>query len=361
LRVDQYLPDLAPHDAIGNHVVQAQKLLRGAGFESEIWASFIHPPMAGRARPYTEAPDPDAAVALYHASTHSDMAGWLHHRAGAGQRLLSYYHNITPSQYFARWDPAAATACDLARRELALLGPVTELALAASSYNEEELAGAGYTKTATSPLLLDLEAYHAPPRARLLERLLLERHGEGARWLFVGRLAANKCQHDVVAAFAVYRRMFDRRARLVLAGGITSPRYLSALRVMVRELDLGESVQFAGSLQFEDLLAHFAVADVFVCCSEHEGFCVPIIEAMELEVPVVAFRAAAIPETVADAGIVLDDKDPLAVATAVADLMADDRQRAELRAAGRRRASDFTLERTSKQFLDHIVSHLGAR
>jgi glycosyltransferase involved in cell wall biosynthesis len=358
LRIDQYLPDFAPHDAIGNHVLQAQRVLRRAGIESDIWADVIHAPLAGTARPYTEAPPAGDAAALYHLSTHSDMAAWLHQRAGAGQRLLAYYHNITPAEYFARWEPAAARSCVAARDEMRLLAGDTELALAASGYNRGELEEAGYPKAVTSPLLLDLEAYHAPPAAAAVDRIRRKRDGGGARWLFVGRLAPNKCQHDVIAAFAAYRKAFDPRATLVLPGGVTSPRYLNAMHAMIRDLDLGGSVELPGGLAFGDLLAEFATADVFVSCSEHEGFCVPVIEAMELGVPVVAYGAAAVPETVNGAGVVLDDKDPLVVAVAVASLLADDGRRRSLIEAGRRRAADFSLARTSKQFLDHIASHL---
>lgn len=359
MRVDQYLPDFAPHDAIGNHVFQARQVLRSAGFESDIWADVIHPPMADHARPYRQAPPPGGGVALYHASTYSDMAPWLEQRASAGQRLLGYYHNITPAEYFCRWEPAAAAGCARARQELTLLAPYTELAMAASDYSQGELVAAGYARTLTSPLLVDLDAYHAPPAPRALERLRRQREGGGARWLFVGRLAPNKCQHDVIGAFAAYRRAVDPRARLVLAGSVTSPRYLRALQKLVAELDLGASVDLPGSVPFAELLAHFAVADVFVCCSEHEGFCVPVIEAMELGVPVVAYAAAAVPETLGGAGVLLDDKDPLTVAGAVHALLSCADRRESVVAAGRQRAASFSLANTSSQFLGHIQAHLA--
>ena len=133
----------------------------------------------------------------------------------------------------------------------------------------------------------------------------------------MGRVAPNKCQHDVVGAFAVYRRVFDPQAHLTLVGGGTSPNYLAAVHRLIGELDLGDSVEILSGVGDAELLAHWAVADVFVCMSEHEGFCVPILEAMELGVPVVAYGAAAVPETLGGAGIVLDDKDPLEVAKAV--------------------------------------------
>jgi L-malate glycosyltransferase len=172
-------------------------------------------------------------------------------------------------------------------------------------------------------------------------------------------LAPNKCQHDVIGAFALYRRAFDPDARLTLAGSPASARYLRALQALIAELDLGDSVELPGSVPFGELLAYFATADVFVCCSEHEGFCVPLLEAMELGVPVVAYGAAAIPETVADAAVVVADKDPLTVAVAVEAVLTAGDRRSSLVAAGRVRAESFSLPRTSACFLDHLRRHLG--
>lgn len=358
MRIDQFLPDFAPHDAIGNHVLQLRRVLRDAGYESDIWADIIHPPVARQARHYREHPPvrPGAGdLALYHASTYSDMAGWLAARAGAGDRLVVYYHNITPAEYFARWEPVAAEGCGRARRELASLAPSTELAMAASAYNQAELLDTGYRSTVVSPLLVDLDEYHAAPDSRAVAR---HRARGGTRWLFVGRLAPNKCQHDVIGAFAAYRRAFDPAARLVLAGAPASARYLRALERLVADLELGDSVELPGGVPFGELVAQFASADVFVCCSEHEGFCVPLIEAMELGVPVVAYAAAAIPETVGDAGVLLEDKDPLTVAVAVGSLLSDRERRESLVRAGRARAGSFSLPLTSKQFLGHLDAHL---
>ena len=168
MRVDQYLPDFAPHDAVGQHVLQVRQLLRRSGFDSDIWSDVIHGPLVSEARSYHDHPAPGpggGAIMLYHASTYSDMAAWLQSRSEAGDRVLSYYHNITPAMYFARWEPVAAAGCERARVELAALAPVTELAMAASAFNEAELVAAGYRSTVVSPLLIDLSEYHAPPTA----------------------------------------------------------------------------------------------------------------------------------------------------------------------------------------------------
>ena len=363
MRVDQLVPGFAKHDAISNHMLQLRRVFRRAGYASDIYADWIDPRLAGEgARPPSECPSaPDAdRVLLYHQSAHSPMAGWLRDVAAAGQLLATDYHNITPSKYFARWEPPAAKSMDLARKELELLAPWTGLATADSPYNEAELIEFGYGRTAVCPLLVDLEEYHREPDSRTLDRLRRHRERGGSRWLFVGRMSPNKCQHDIIAAFAVYRRLFDPLAMLTLVGGATSPRYLRALQQLTAELELGDSVEYRDGTPFSQLLAYFHASDVFVCLSEHEGFCVPILEAMELGLPVIAYRAAAVTDTVDTAGILLDDKDPLAVACAVDELLSDVRRRVGLVEAGRSRAATFSLEHTSRVFVDTLSAWLSS-
>ena len=360
MRVDQYVTGFAPHDAIGNHALQVRRVLRQAGYRSDIWAEVIHPPLDYEARPYRDdTAGPDGRVLLYQCSTNSALAPWLAARADQGERLLSYYHNITPARYFERWHRPTARAMDQARRELAMLAPKVELALAISVFNETELLATGYANTALCPLLVDLDEYHQPPNPKVLDRLRRRRERSGAQWLFVGRFAPNKCQHDVIGAFAAYRHLVDPAARLTLVGKASQPRYRWALERLAHQLQLGDSVELLGDLPAPDLLAHWAVADVFVCLSEHEGFCVPLLEAMELGVPVVAFSAAAVPGTLGPAGILLEDKDPLIVARAVEEACRPGRRRQDLVAAGRARAASFSLRLTSARLLEVLGAHLA--
>jgi glycosyltransferase involved in cell wall biosynthesis len=362
VRIDQYLPTFAPHDAIGNHTLQMRRVLREAGYKSDIWAEHIVPSLSREAKPYLDDHHglTEDRVLIYHTSTNSPMAEWIRRRAQGGEAVMSDYHNITPAMYFTRWEPAIASAIDEARRELSMLAAHIPFSFADSGYNAAELIECGYNEAVVCPLLVDLDEYHRPPDRATLDRLRRRRDRSGAQWLFVGRVAPNKCQHDVIGAFAVYRRAFDPGARLTLVGGATSPHYLRALERMVVELELGDSVEIVGGLGGAELLAHWAVADVFVCLSEHEGFCVPVLEAMELGVPVVAYAAAAIPETLSGTGVLLDDKDPLSVAEAVDRVVRPGPAREHLVRAGRDRAAAFSLANTSKQLLTGIEGYLAS-
>jgi glycosyltransferase involved in cell wall biosynthesis len=362
MRVDQYLPGFAPFDAIGSHTLAARRVLREAGYESEIWAEHILPPLQSEARSYhedTHRPG-EGRVLLFHTSTSSPMSAWIKARAEAGELVLGDYHNITPGQYFERWEPAIAAVMHAARKELAMLAPYMAMSFADSAYNEAELVELGYKSTVVCPILIDLDEFHRPPDPATFDRLRRQRQRTGANWLFVGRVAPNKCQHDVIGAFAAYRRVFDPNARLTLVGGGTSPHYLRALQLLVAELDLEGSVELLSGVGDAELLAHWAVADVFVCMSEHEGFCVPVVQAMELGVPVVAYNATAVPETLAGSGLLVDSKDPLTVATAVEQAVRQGPVRDRMVEAGRQRAADFDLSKTSKILLAGIEAHLDA-
>ena len=145
MRVDQYVTGLAAYDAIGNHTLQVRKALLDAGYDSRIWAEQVHPPLEREARPFEEDRGRgDGRVLLYQCSTNSALACWLAERASAGERLLSHYHNITPASYFERWHRETAHAMRQARQQLVMLAPRVELAMAVSSYNEQELLAAGY-------------------------------------------------------------------------------------------------------------------------------------------------------------------------------------------------------------------------
>jgi glycosyltransferase involved in cell wall biosynthesis len=273
--------------------------------------------------------------------------------------LLVYYHNITPAEFFARWEPEAAMSMEAARAELRDLARVSRLAMAPSRYSERELIDVGYRPTALTPLLIDFDDYQRRPNPKSLAILQKQRDRGGAHWLFVGRLAPNKCQHDVIGAFAVYRQLFDPKARLTLLGGVTSDLYYRALRRLVVEIEVEGTVEFLGSVPFDVMLAYYRMCDVFVCLSEHEGFCVPILEAMHFGMPVIGYEAAAVPETVGDAGLVLTDKDPLMVACAVDRVLSDRAVKADLVEAGHARVEQLALPKAREALLSTLSGFLA--
>ena len=179
---------------------------------------------------------------------------------------------------------------------------------------------------------------------------------ETAARLLATRLAPHKAQHDIVKAFAAYRRFHNPDAHLYLVGGGPEDSYAHTLRRFVHGLGLDDAVTLTGGVSPADLVAYYRAADVFVVCSEHEGFCVPLLEAMYHRVPIVAFAAGAVPETLGDAGLLLEVKDPCTVAAAVDRVAGDAALRGQLVAAGTRRAREFDISRTGPAFVDAVTS-----
>lgn len=353
--VHQVIPVLAPRDAVGNHTRRVRDALRSAGISSEIFAELAVDGLEGEAQPLDrfDAVGAGCDLILYQASTGSGVVEWLLRRS---ERFSVNYHNITPGHFFDSWAPEAAASMRRARNQLRSMAPASVSGLADSTFNATELVEVGYRDVEVSPLLLDLSADAAPDRQRLE---FLRRVRRGAHWLFVGRVAPNKCQHDLVAAFAVYRRLYDPGARLTLVGSTAAPAYEEAVLSLVDELELAGSVTIIGSLSDSELAAYYADADVFVCLSRHEGFCVPVLEAMRGGTPVVALAATAVTETVGAAGMLLPDADPHVVAAVVQRLSSDDAWRARLVAAGHARVLGWSLERTVPQFLEAIERSLS--
>ena len=351
--VHQLVPSFAPRDAVGNHTLEVQQVLRDLGLRSEIYVAEARPEVARLCTPYEQyEPEPDDWL-LYQASTGSPMVEWL---LGRDESLLVNWHNITPASLFGPWEPHVGVELEAGRRQIKALAPRTRFAIADSSYNEAELREFGYGATAVVPILLDTATFDEAVDQRAVARL---RH-PATVWLFVGRLAPNKAQHDLIKAFSVYRRVYDPDARLRLVGGSASHAYWTALVEYIAALELGPYVELCGDVPDGVLGAHFHAADVYVSTSDHEGFGVPLLEAMHHRVPIVAYGSTAVPETVGSGGVVLPEKDPATMAAAVHRVVSDATLRDALVAAGTRRLADFDLATNRRRFGELVLEVIRA-
>jgi glycosyltransferase involved in cell wall biosynthesis len=345
VKIHQFTPILEP-GAVGSHTLMARDILREAGHTSEIFTPTVHPACADAgARPlgdYRRGAD----VLVYHLAIGSPVANML---LGRREPLVVDHHNLTPLRYLESWQSDAARGVVWGRAQLRELAARATLGIGDSHFNEAELIEAGYPRTTVVPILFDPRSIAVEPDPAV------ERH-DATTWLFVGRLAANKAQHDIVKAFAAYRQFHDERARLHLVGGGADDPYGRTLLRFIEALGLHDAVTLTGGVSAAQLAAYYATADVFVVCSEHEGFCVPLLEAMHHGVPIVAFAAAAVPETLGDAGLLLDVKDACTVAAAVDRVIRDSALRDQLVDAGRARLEQFDVARTGPQFLQAVTS-----
>jgi glycosyltransferase involved in cell wall biosynthesis len=219
---------------------------------------------------------------------------------------------------------------------------------------------AGYRSTATVPLLIDLEGFAGSPDPVLAGRLAAQREAGGADLLFVGKVSPHKGQHDLIKALAAYRRLYDPNARLHLVGGSISEEYLTALQRFISELGLVDAVDIPGSVTHEELIAYYAAADAFVCLSNHEGFCVPLLESMYHRLPIIAYTNTAVPETVQTAGLVLPNKEPVRVAAAIDRVVTDPQLRSTLAQAASERVEAFSLPRVRAGFASALEAAYAA-
>ena len=339
----QLHPVVAYGDAVGNDCFELQRLFWSSNVRSELYAAEAKPEIAGLVRDWHDLEQlPADALLLIHHSMGNDM---LDEVAKLPQRKAIVYHNITPAEYFAGLNEHARLYSEKGREQLRALSAVAEFGFADSEYNRQELEAAGCPRTSVVPILYDWEQLDVTPDPAVLRELADER----TSILVVGQILPQKAIHDVIAAFAAYKRR-DGTARLYLVGSTAmSAAYLDRLRYQVDVAGLAQDVTFTGSVNVERLVAYYRGATALLTLSDHEGFCVPLIEAMKSGLPIVANAAGAIPETLGNAGVLLEDKTPTAVADALERVVSDPSERAAVIARGHERLADFTHDRVRER------------
>jgi glycosyltransferase involved in cell wall biosynthesis len=351
--VHQFVPMLHRGDAVGRHTRRLRDLFTARGLASRIYVEMVDPETADEtelATAYPEHAEP-GDVAVYQFATASSMAPWL---AARPETLVVNYHNITPPELVASWNNPLARGQLRAQGELRLLAPRTSLAVADSAYNRADLVAAGFAHSVIVPPSAGLGGdLLRDARRRVPHRSAAAR---GARWLSVGRVAPNKAVDQTVIALAVTRAHFDPEATLQIVGKPAIASYDDALHRYVAEMGLVEAVTFAGHASDATVAAAYAQADVLVVTSAHEGFCVPVTEAMAVGLPVVAYAQGALPEVLGDAGVLVDSVDPYRLAATIADLLADPARAEELADAGRRQLAALDLEGAGDRFVDLVCA-----
>ena len=353
IRIHQVLATLGYGDAIGHEVLGVQRVLRDAGYESEIFVETADHRLESLTRDYRELVDfSDRDNLLLH---HFSLGSKASRTAFAlPDRMALIYHNITPPEYFVGVHRTLARQCFRGRRELQAYATRCEIALGDSEFNRRDLEALGFPRTAVLPVVPDFSHLDRDPRW-LVAR---EFDDDWTNILFVGRMIANKKIEDLIRYFSAYQTLFNPRSRLLLVGAQTGfERYAASLHDLVARLGTSH-VHFIGHVSDEELVAFYEVADLFLCASEHEGFCVPLVEAFYKEVPVLAYAATAVPATMDGAGVLFENRNPEHVATLMDAISSDATLRdtivdAQLAAVDRLRAQDFAG--TLLEFIRQIV------
>jgi glycosyltransferase involved in cell wall biosynthesis len=343
--IHQLLPDLAYGDAISNQALFTKELLHDLGYESEIFVENLHESMRGLGRVFTPGAISPKDGLLYHHTIGTELTQQAVRHEG---RKALVYHNVTPAHFYQRWDQQFAGMLEAGRENLRQLASAFPLSAGDSAYNAAELREAGFQSPAVLPIFVDPLRWAEPADAEWMKRLQDGR----TNLLFVGRVAPNKCQHDLLDAFKEYLS-FDPQARLLLVGGWRdADPYASFVREHAKRLGVASRVLFTRVCGDAQLLACYRSAHLFWSMSEHEGFCVPLVEAMWFDVPVLAYASSAVPETLAAAGLMFTEKRPPELA-ALAHLLVEERQlRRKVIASQQVRRTAFLPEALLPSYLD---------
>jgi glycosyltransferase involved in cell wall biosynthesis len=352
--VHQWVPAAHRGDAIGDSARRVRDLLRALGHEADIFAMTADDDLRGEVRPWTDPAARRGDVTIFHFALPSAMTAAF--ATLSGGRVLQY-HNITPAHFFARYDPNMFRLASLGRRELATLAGHVDLALGDSEYNRAELDLLGFAPTGVCPIFVDTDRITGAPRRPALERTL----NDGlTNFLFVGRIAPNKKIEDHIRLAEVYKRYVDTNYRFVFVGRTDAvPNYYATIRALMLQYQMpADRFWFTGPVPDEDLAAFYRTASAYVSLSEHEGFCVPLIEAMAADVPVLAYAAGAVPETLGGAGVLFAPKDLEYAAELLGAIAFDPTLRRAIIAGQRQRRQAFCdaqLVAALDRMLDHFV------
>jgi glycosyltransferase involved in cell wall biosynthesis len=350
MRVDQLVPAYHRGDAIGDEATELKAFFRRQGFESDIICLDCDRGLEGECRRLADGPAPGPADAtILHFALASPLTAAL--RAAPGRKIL-IHHNITPPEFFREHDPEIARLTRLSREELASLKDDVDLALADSEFNRGELETLGFRRTQVFPLFVDFARYERPS-GRFVQGLL--RDGR-VNILFVGRIAPNKRIENLIKTAFYFKKFVSPMVRLILVGKTgTFPRYYEACVRMADEFHMApEEVRFLGHVPDAELYAAYRAADVFLSLSEHEGFCLPLLESMVFDLPVIALASTAVPGTLGGAGILLERWRPDETAELVARVARDEAVRGRLIEAGRRELARYKAFPREKVLLDGL-------
>ena len=344
-------------DAISNEARALREMFRRWGFASEIYCepASIHPELRRDGRPFP-ALAADLAphdVLLLHLSIGSPVNDLF---PGLCCRKAIRYHNITPPEYFEMLAPRTAEILRRGRNQVKRLAGAAAVNLAVSRYNAAELEAAGYANVRVLPIVLDFSRLDRTPDPKVL-RAYGDRR---SNVLFVGRCAPNKAIDDLVRLFACFQKHLRPDSRLLHVGAFQGMEaYHGMVRILARNLGLHD-VHFLGAVSQAELAAFYRVADVLLCPSEHEGFCIPLLEAMYFDVPVLAYAAGAVPETMDGSGILFHEKRAEPVAEMVERLLGHPPLREAVLEGQRRRLQRYRERDLATEFRDALAPLLSA-
>lgn len=356
MRIVQLMPTLSYGDAVGNDALAIHDTLKRNGYNTCIYAENIDKridkSIVKKASELKRLEKND--LILYHFSTGSKLNAELRNYPC---KVVMRYHNITPYNFFEGYSSVLSELCWQGREQLKALRNDMEYCIADSEFNKRDLEKLGFKcKIEVLPILIPLSGYNKESDKNVIRRY---KSDEYINILFTGRIAPNKRQENVISAFHMYQKYYNPKSRLFIVGSYDGmSKYYNRLKRYVEELHV-KNVYFTGHIKFDAILAYYQLADLFLCMSEHEGFCVPLVEAMFFEIPIVAYNSTAIGGTLGGAGVLLKEKNPLETAGMIDYIINHPNLREGMVQKGKERLKDFEHDKIEEQFLKQIRKYIG--
>ena len=308
------------------------------GHESDIYALTIDEDLRDEVRPFADPASKRGDLTIFHFALVSPLTAEF---ARLPHGRVLQYHNVTPAHFFAPYDTDIFRLALLSRQDLSTLVGHTDAALGDSEYNRRELEALGFTNTGVFPIAIDTGRITTAPRRPALEAVLRE---DGfVNFLFVGRIVPNKKIEDHIKLAEHYKRYVSESYRFIFVGRTDGvPRYFNTIQALIADFRMPPGrFLFTGPVPDADLATYYRMASVYISLSEHEGFCVPLLEAMAADVPVMAYASTAVPDTLGGAGVQFAPKDLEFASELLAELACNDSLRTQVIAGQRRRLADF--------------------
>lgn len=354
MKIVQILPTLAYGDAIGNNVLALQEALKSAGYVTEIYAENIDKRLQhGIARNISKYKDNAENLVIFHLSIGTELIDKvLEYKAS----VIIVYHNVTPSVFWKGFSGHSEMLCEYGIACVKKMASKPVFCLADSEFNKQDLLALGYRcPIDVLPILIAFDDYAKQPRNEIVRKYSDDGY---ANILFTGRIAPNKKQEDLITSFYYYKNYINPKSRLIIAGAYQKTDiYYNKLKRYVEEMELSDVI-FTGHIPFDEILAYYRIADVFLCLSEHEGFCVPLVEAMYFGVPIIAYNSTAVGETLGGSGLLLESKEPQLVAEALNRIITDEYLRTDLVYNEKIRLRYFDNDRIREQFLYIVKNYI---
>jgi len=340
MRIIQLLRNLSYGDAIGNDVLAIRDALTKMGYSNTIYAEYIDQRLPiNTAYPINRLVSVNSDdVILYHLSTGTDLNYTF---TELNCRKIVRYHNITPPHFFHGYDLEAEQSCRDGLAAAVAIADKVDYCLAVSEFNKHDLLKMGYKqKIDVLPILIPFADY-----AKSADLHTIKKYSDGwTNFLFTGRVAPNKKHEDIIQLFYYYKKYVNEQSRLFLVGGYAeTDRYYQKLTKYITNLKL-KDVIFPGHIKFSQILAYYKLADLYICMSEHEGFCVPLVEAMYFQKPILAYASTATPETLGGGGVLMQEKEPKLGALLAERILNDNDIYNEIMQNQQKRLKDFSYE-----------------